>query len=175
MRRAALLMLAVAVAAAARAFDVPKWMTERFEGRTLLPVEGVWLWNSGALVAVEADSYGALTFTLMESPDPLIDTPVRIGAGRFGGESGTYDVELTTSVDPSKKRPVPSTANFVARLTGEGHLSLTPYSTGIKVDAFRLIPYLLRLSVKRGKAPAGLDGAVRVWPSTGTPEFPVVL
>ena len=67
------------------AYDVQSEYIERFEGRNLTPIEGLWLWNSGALVAIESNPRGTVKLTLVDSPDPLIDTPRDIGHGSFGG------------------------------------------------------------------------------------------
>lgn len=159
----------------AAAVDIPDSALARFEGRQLTPVEGLWLWNSGALVAIEADSRGAITLTLVASPDPLVTPPLVIGKGVFGGAPSTYNLELNTLGNASSKPKIPRTARFTAKIAENRRLSLSPYSSGLKINAWRLIPYLFRFSVSKEKSPGGLDGAIRVWPPLGTPEFPVIL
>lgn len=158
-----------------QAFDVPTKLTKRFDGRTLTPIEGVWLWNNGALVSIAADSRGQIVLTLEDSPDPFIVTPVVIGTGKFGGIEGTYDVELKVSSNLSERKNKFKKARFILKLTDKGRLSLSPYSTGLKINAWRLIPYLFRFSVSENKEPNNKDGAIRVWPPYGSPEFPIIL
>lgn len=158
-----------------KAVDVPQNVIARFGDRALLPIEGVWMWNSGATVAIESATNGRITLILVDSPDPTMDTPLKIGEGEFGGAAGTYIVRLLTSGDLKGKRTDMRSTNFIVKLTDKGRLSLTPYSTGLKVHLWRLVPYLFRFSVSKDKAPAGLDGAIRIWPPLGTPEFPVIL
>lgn len=160
---------------AAHAYDVPSYATERFGNRPLRAAEGVWLWDSGALVTIEADEQGVLTLTLVDTPDPLIDTPCVIGTGRFAGQPGTYNIELVTEGDVMKKNNLGKKARFIGKFINNSRLSLSPYSTGLKINAWRMIPYLLRISVTQQKAPDAIDGAIRVWPNLGSPEFPVIL
>ena len=168
-------ILVTVTALACRGYDVPESVTEPFNGRHLTPIEGVWLWNSGALVTIQADGQGAILLTLVDSPDPLVETPQVIGNGHFGGNAGTYNLEFITTGDLKEKSWKSGTVKYVAKLTGENRISLTPYNTGLKVNAWRLIPYLFRFSVSKDKKPSGIDGAIKVWPPLGSPEFPVVL
>ena len=157
-----------------RAYDIPEAYTERFGTRTLSAPEGLWVWNSGAIVAIESAGNGAYVLTLVQSDDPFEDTPRPIGHAHFGGQENTYVLELNTVVNAGKKKSSPKTAKFTARLTGN-RLTLEPINSGLNVNMWRLVPYLFRFSVTRNPAPRGVDGAVRVWPVTGSPDFPVTL
>lgn len=171
----ALLIIFALVTLATNAYDVPESLKERFRGRHLTPAEGLWLWSSGAIVAVEADANGALTLTMVETLDPLASVPFVIGTGKFSGKEGTYDIELVVKADLSKPGPIKKKAKFIAKITNGKRLSLAPYSTGLKINLWRLVPYLFRFSVSTQNEPADLHGAIKIWPSTGTPEFPVIL
>lgn len=173
--RSIVLLIVALTGIACYAYDVPSYATERFGTRPLRAAEGVWLWDSGALVTIEADEQGVITLTLVDSPDPLIDTPCVIGTGRFAGQPNTYNIELVTEGDVMKKNNLGKKARFIAKIINNSRLSLSPYSTGLKINAWRMIPYLLRISVTQQKAPDAIDGAIRVWPNLGTPEFPVIL
>lgn len=176
LRRALFILTVVcAVWQTATGYDVPATYRQRFGDRHLTPVEGIWLWNSGALVAIESDGHGAVKVTLLESNDPVIETPQVLGSGTFGGRHDTYNLELKTSANACGKSQSGKTAKFVADLSTPGRLTLRPYSTGLKVNAWRLLPYLFRFSVSRDKAPDGIEGAIRVWPDNGSPEFPIEL
>lgn len=156
-------------------YDVPSYATERFGQRPLKAAEGVWLWDSGALVAIETDAQGRMTLTLVDSPDPMIDTPRVIGTGTFAGQPNTYNIELETMGDAVKKSKSGKKVRFIARIINDRRISLSPYATGLKVNAWRLLPYLFRFSVTKQNTPDALDGAIRVWPNLGSPEFPVIL
>lgn len=155
-------------------FDIPKSVAEKFEGRTLSPIEGAWLWNSGALVVIESDSHGAVTLTLVDSPDPLQETPRIIGHGSFTGSTNSYKVELIADGSVARPSATHRTVKFLATVS-DNHISLKPYSTGLKVNLWRLVPYLFRFSITSQGEPSGTLGAVRVLPSTGSPELPVIL
>lgn len=173
-----LLVAAVALLGATlavRAYEVAPEYTEPFRNRGVAPVEGVWLWNTGALVSVRAGIDGSILLTLVESPDPLIETPQVIGHGKFGGSDGTYILELKTAGDLSGMSSTSAKARFIATVGRGGRMSLKPYSTGLRVNAWRLVPYLFRFSVSKDNAPQGIDGAIRVYPVSPSPEFPIVL
>lgn len=155
--------------------DLPLTETQRFEGRILTPVEGLWLWNSGALVAIEANANGGVTLTLVDSPDPLLDTPQIIGTGTYGGSPGTYNMQLKTKGDANSKLVGKKEAKFIAKISDGNRLKLSPYSNSLKINLWRLVPYLFRYSVHRERQPDDIDGAIRVFPLLGSPEFPVVL
>lgn len=175
LKRFVLTLFLAAFVIAANGQTVPKKVIERFGERNLLPIEGVWQWNSGAMVVIESIGNGRIVLTLVESPDPLVDTPKVIGSGQFGGTENTYNIELTTQGSIAENPGKKGTAKFIAKITNGGRLSLTPYSTGIKVNVWRLVPYLFRFSVTKEKKPANLDGAIKIWPALGSPEFPVIL
>ena len=151
-------------------------MREKFEERVLTPIEGVWLWNSGAIVAIEADTRGSLTLTLEDSPDPELKTPCVIGTGTYSGASATYNVDLLPNVDLVRKKSKIGVEKVRLQCIVDGsRLKIKPYSTGYTVSLWRLIPYLFRMSVTRKNEPDNLYGAIRVWPPVGSSELPVVL
>lgn len=174
-RSALLLVCWALVGATTHAYDFPRSYTEKFEGRTLVPVEGLWLWNSGAIVEIKANSTGAITLTLLDTPDPDIDTPVVIGTGTFAGKENTYDVQLVTKGNLIDRKANRGKADFVLTINNNRRLSLSPYSTSLKVNLWRLVPYLFRFSVRHDAKPDRLDGAIRLWPLQGSPENPIVL
>lgn len=174
MRRfSAILFLLVALTV--RAVEIPSDVRNHFEGRILTPIEGVWLWNSGAMVSIDADSKGGIVLTLVDCPDPLVETPAVIGSGVYAGAADTYNIDLKTMSDAVSKKTKIRSVKYVAKLINNSRLSLTPYSTSIKISPWRLIPYMFRFSLSKEKAPSGIDGAIKIWPPLGSPEFPVVL
>lgn len=175
LRRLVWLTVFLAAVIPLRAYDFDPELKRPFEGRQLTPIEGLWLWNTGAVVSIQADARGAITLTLVGTPDPYIETPVIIGTGAFSGSQDSYNIELKTSGQLKAHDNKGKRARFMARIQDGDRLSLTPYSTGIHVNVWRLVPYLFRFSVGKKDAPAGLDGAVRIWPGNGNPLFPVVL
>lgn len=168
-------LILLLVDAPAGAVTLSESWVKRFEGRELTPVEGLWLWNSGALVAISSDSRGHIVLELIDSPDPLVVTPIVIGEGTFGGTPDTYNLKFYGVTKKTNTLSRRHTTSYIAKLSENTRLSLTPYSSGLKINAWRLIPYLFRFSVSRNEPPSGVEGAIRVWPPSGSPEFPIVL
>lgn len=159
------------------AFDIEHSdVAVRFNRPDVTPIEGIWLWNSGALVSIESDSRGNLTVSLIDIPDPLIETPIVIGSGKFGGHENTYVFELTAKIDATPRSgKLKKLTKFIAKLENGRRLSLSPYSTGYKINLLRLLPYLFRIGVTKNDSPDGVNAAIRVYPLTPSPEFPVIL
>ncbi|MDE6396230.1 MAG: hypothetical protein K2K84_03055, partial [Muribaculaceae bacterium] len=159
------LLYAVLLLTAARAacFNVADSLKSRFENRPLLPIEGVWQWNDQAVIMIEGDETGRLEITLLHSPDPAIETPLAIGTGHPGGKARQFIIEMDKDLK-SKRLPTNKRARFIATIDADRRLVLTPYSTGIslKMNLWRALPYLGRISVNREKQPDGLSGAWRL-------------
>ncbi len=163
----------VAVMAAA-GYVVPESVLAEFEGRRLTPIEGVWVWSSGATVAIVADERGNITMTLLDSPDPIVEVPQVMGAGSFAGKQNSYNVRLSSSIDNATGRFKSKKQQCILTIA-DGMLLIAPYSTGYRVNLWRLVPYLFRFSVTKDKAPDGAEGAVRVYPIRANPLIPPVL
>lgn len=157
------------------AYELSDSVTQRFGSHPLTPIEGIWVWNSGAVVAITGDTAGNISLELIDSNDPLVATPINIGYGTFAGKPGSYTINLYTVSDKSRGKLSKRTTKYIATLADSSRLTLTPYSTGLKINAWRLIPYLFRFSVSRKDPPTGIEGAIRIWPPYGSPEFPIVL
>lgn len=172
--RAICLAIVAIIAALGHTFEIPETYTASFKGAVLTPVDGVWMWNSGAVVSIKSDSNGGFDITLLDSPDPDIQTPEKIGHGYFSGTPGKYDVELFSKKGLRHKHPFSNKVSFVATVSEHGRLILTPQNK-VWIDAWRIIPYLFRVSVRRTSPPDKTETAIRIWPRTGSPEMPVVL
>lgn len=155
--------------------EVADSVTARFEGRALRDIEGVWQWKTGATVAISVDDRGLVELVLVDTTDPLIDTPQVMGTGTFGGKKGLYHLKLHSGTNRDSGTFDESTHDFVAQIDNDGQLILKPFSTGYKISVRRLLPYLFRLSITNQSAPDGIEGARRIYPRYGTPDFPVVL
>ncbi len=172
------LLFAVLLLTAARAacFNIADSLKSRFDNRTILPVEGVWQWNDRAVIMIESDETGQLEITLLHSPDPAVETPLTIGKGYPGGKARQYIIEMDKELK-SKRLPTKKRARFVATVDNDRRLVLAPYSNGInlKLNLWRALPYLGRISMSREKEPDGLSGAWRLYPPTPDPLNPIVL
>lgn len=146
----------------------------RMSGRPLLPMEGVWeMTADGAVIAIERindprrGGTSAYALTAISMPDRSIEPGTRMGTAIDTADPRKLDAKIyTKSHDGELSAP----ADFVISLDGTGHrLSLSHYRQGIKVNLWRMIPYMFRYSVgKRDERPRGLDGMVRVYPPSSS-------
>lgn len=155
--------------------NVPQRVKDRFSNSEIADIEGVWLWNSGAVVVNELMADGTLVLTLIDCDDPTVETPLKIGYGRFGSKDNVFDLEMFTQKDAFSSKTTPGTVHILAQLTDNGYLSLTPYSKGIKLQLNRLLPYLFGIKISKESAPGPTNGAIRLYPRFGTPADPVIL
>lgn len=135
-----------------------------FDGKAMMPIEGVWrMSGSEGLFAVVADP-GTIFFRLIvvESPDRNILPGTVMGACTAAGRADCYDARIYTSGDTgilSKPK------RFTVTLADDGRLIMVPVTNKLKVNLWRFLPYMFRMTVTRvNNRPDNLDGAVRVFP-----------
>lgn len=143
--------------------------------RAASPLEGTWQWSSGATVDIRTDDNGTLILTLTDSPDPAITTPQPLGYATPGGTPDVSRATIHTTPYVKTGGFTDKTIQVKLRLSADGHLGIEPYDTGLRVNMWRIVPWLFRFSVSRNKEPEGLEGAVRIHPRTGTAANPLVL
>lgn len=135
-----------------------------FDGKAMMPIEGVWrMSGSEGLFAVVADP-GTIFFRLIvvDSPDRNILPGTVMGACTAAGRADCYDARIYTSGDSgilSKPK------RFTVTLADDCRLIMVPVTDRLKVNLWRFLPYMFRMSVTRvNNRPDNLDGAVRVFP-----------
>lgn len=135
-----------------------------FDGKAMMPIEGVWrMSGSEGLFAVIADP-GTIFFKLIvvDSPDRNILPGTVMGACTAAGRADCYDARIYTSGDTgilSKPK------RFTVTLDDDGRLIMVPVTNKLKVNLWRFLPYMFRMTVTRvNNRPDNLDGAVRVFP-----------
>lgn len=147
----------------------------RLEGRTLAPVEGVWrISGSDGMFAVVADA-GTIFYRIVviDSPDRSVLPGTVMGACTAAGRADSYDAWLYTSGEAGLlSRP----KRFTLSLADDGRLIMVPVVNKLKLNLWRLLPYMFRMSVSRvNDRPNNLDGAVRVYPEAAasplTPRY----
>lgn len=144
-----------------------------FDGKAMAPVEGVWrMSGSEGLFAVVADS-GTIFFKLIvvDSPDRNILPGTVMGACTAVGKADCYDARIYISSDTgilSKPK------RYTITLADDGRLIMEPVTNKLKVNLWRFLPYMFRMTVTRvNNRPDNLDGAVRVFPpATASPLIP---
>lgn len=135
-----------------------------FDGRQLAPIEGVWqVHDDGAMLLITKES--ASTFSIILLDSPLLDAPTGVTIGRAvaTADADRYDATLERGALADRKlRPT----RLVLSVTADGMLRFVPYSTGVKINLKRWVPYLLRIVENNDKRPNGLMGARRIFPLT---------
>ncbi|MDE7376742.1 MAG: hypothetical protein K2N16_07820 [Muribaculaceae bacterium] len=133
-----------------------------FAGRQLEPVEGVWqIHDDGAMLLIAKES--ASTFSIILLDSPLLDAPTGVAIGRAvaTADADRYDATLERgAITDSKLR----STRLVLSVTTDGMLRFAPYSTGVKLNLRRWVPYLFRIVESNNTRPAGLMGARRIFP-----------
>lgn len=136
-----------------------------FSGKGPAPIEGVWrISGSEGLFAVVADP-GSIFFRLVvvDSPDRNVLPGTVMGACTAVGRNNSYDARIYTSGATTGILSRPR--RFTVTLSDEGRLIMEPVTDKLKVNLWRFLPYMFRVSVTRvNDRPNNIDGAVRVYP-----------
>ena len=146
-----------------------------FAGRAVAAIEGVWrLSGSEGMFAVVADP-GTIFYRLIvvDSPDRNILPGTVMGACTAAGRKDCFDARIYTSGATgllSKPR------RFTLTLDDDRRLIMVPVTNKLKVNLWRFLPYMFRVTVTRvNDRPNNLDGAVRIFPapasSSLTPRY----
>ena len=155
-------------------------IVRRLSANPIDDAEGLWrIAGDGALIAIERfnstdlpDSHITLySLTMVDAPQRHPRPGTLIGYMTPTARRGSFDAVIYSELNDAVKLERPK--KFVIALNGDGHMSITPVKSGLKVNLWRLVPYLFRFSVSVGSnRPAGLDGAIRVWPEPDPPTSP---
>lgn len=144
--------------------------------RSLPPtsIEGVWeLTDNGAVIAVEKtqepmkSGSDAYRMVYVAGPDTSLPHGSVIGYVVQGSTTKSYDVRIYTRIecDDNGDIFVSNPQSFALTITDDSRLELRHYMVGLKVNAWRLLPYMLgRVVSKRDDRPRNLDGMVRIFP-----------
>jgi len=159
----------------AASYIVPDSIAGRYENRRLTDIEGVWVWSSGATIAVEAADGANISLILLDSPDPAVVVPQTMGTGHIAGNGKGYDVDIRSKIDNATGRLTSSTEKCIVSVDADGVMSIQPYSTRYRLNLWRFMPYLFRYSISKDKAPDGVNGAVRIYPQSPNRLLPPTL
>lgn len=144
--------------------------------RTLPPtsIEGVWeLTDNGTVIAVERayeplkSGAGAYRIVYVVGPDSSLPHGSVIGYVTPGSTTKSYDARIYTHIecDDNGDIIVSKPQSFAMTITDDSRLELRHYRVGLKVNAWRLLPYMLgRVISKSDDRPRNLDGMVRIFP-----------
>lgn len=131
------------------------------------PIEGVWrIAGDGAVFAVLPGEGGddAFRLVIVDSPDMSVLPMTEFGTARRTAVAGRYDACLSASLTSGTS--VRRDRNLIISLRDDGSLIFEPYKKGLKLNLWRVLPYMFRFSVaSQNTRPSDIDGAVRLYPA----------
>lgn len=145
------------------------------------PIEGLWMMtDDGARFAIIADSDESrltpqefLLMVIVDSPDRSVKPGTVFGVAAQSAAKGVFDALIISDLDPDSRFKA---KNFLLKLGDEGRLSIIPVRKGLRINLWRLVPYLFRHSVKSvNNRPEELDGAIKIYPAPAKPFQPRIL
>lgn len=145
----------------------------RMSQQPMVGIEGIWRFPAtGQTIVIERDDRDAMRFRIVAvTSDGMaagLDDGTLLGYAVATARNGAYDATLS-AIDPDgslRSDAVSKGRNmrFTLDLAG-GRLSFTPVKRGVRVNWWRLFPYMFRFSVRAyDDRRKGLDGCIRVWP-----------
>ncbi|WP_295731694.1 hypothetical protein [uncultured Muribaculum sp.] len=155
-------------------YDNPDSVRAEMRRRALHRIEGIWSFPSdGASIAIErhrdmskpGGSDGVhYRMVVLRSPCRSLRPGTVMGYLSATAKPGIYAAEIYTAGDggPVLRRP----KRFTLTLVDDAHLTFRQHSRKLKVNLWRLIPYMSRISMRLSDsdAPTDLDGCTRVFP-----------
>lgn len=107
---------------------------------------------------------------LLDSPSPMLQPGTLMG---WLSPSAKPDHYTATIYTKQKKTRLTSPRPFVLHLADDGHLVMRGIRKGLVINPWRLLPYMLRGTVKyRDDTPQDLDGFLKKWPVPRNPQNP---
>ena len=146
---------------------------ERLAAMPLHIIEGIWQFPSdGATIVIERDGAcdspesGATanyTMKILRSPVRSILPGTEMGTLTATSKRGVYTASIFTDTDGGSRMIKPK--RFILTLNDDGHLSFRKQGKSIKIQLWRLLPYVSRLGIRiNDDSPRDLDGCRRVYP-----------
>ncbi len=136
-----------------------------FGNRAADPIEGVWhvTTDDEGVFSIVRDPHSSRYIILVtNSADRTIIPGSVMGVAAPTARKGVFDARIHTSAANGK---LSKPKRFTLSLSPEGLLSFRPVNKGLKINVWRLLPYMFRRAVRSvdDRDPA-LDGAVRIFP-----------
>ncbi len=134
----------------------------RLSGRHLDPIEGEWsLTGGGDIIIVEqGDRY---VIEVLDSPDRSVIPGTVIGYAYETAVKGSYKATIFSILSGNS---VDKSRDLILKLNDSEHLSFVEIKSGVKINPWRLLPYMFRgLIVPVNNRDDNLDGAVRRLPA----------
>lgn len=169
-----LILAAVAVVTPMAADTLPGYdtrdeITSRLSQLPLVDIEGIWLFPAtGQTIVVERDDEDAMSFRVVAALRSLtgVSAGTLLGHVTPTARTGSFDAMLTgmTANGKPQGHSAMRPTRFTLSLTSD-RLAFTPVHRGVKINWWRLFPYMFRFSVRTtDDRQQGLDGCIRLWP-----------
>lgn len=144
-------------------------------------IEGIWQFMpDGATIAIERaqvsveSQINRYNVVIVSSVDDNVDDGTLIGYVYPTASANQFTAELYSSIQGNKSLKL---KKYVLELTDKGRLTFKSGNTKVRLDFWRWLPYLFRISVARDKKSSNaIDGCVKIYPIV--PEarsFPIYL
>ena len=155
-------------------YDNPDSVRKAMQMRPLHKIEGIWTFPSdGGSIAIERHTDNTLRgeddairyrMVVMRSPCRSLRPGTLMGCISATARPGIYAAEIYTSGNGGATLRNPK--RFTLTLIDDAHLTFRQHSRRIKVNLWRLIPYMSRISVRLtdSDAPKDIDGCIRMFP-----------
>lgn len=165
---------------ASTSFTDVSWNPDSVKARmSQLPLdqlEGLWrMSDDGALLAIERHRHPSAPATdmnhgyrivMVQSPSRHPRPGTLVGYASPTAKAGIYEARIYTSLTDrlGLERP----RRFLINLNNsENRFTLKPIKSGIKLNLWRLVPYMFRYSVRvSSNRPDDIDGAFRMFPQS---------
>ncbi len=156
-----------------------KEVRQRFDEGDIHDIEGIWRFvDDGSVMAIERfvpdeipdNGNASYRIIVVKSPTRALSPGTLMGYVSPTAKKGVYDASVYTAYDGL--RGLHKKRRFCLSLGDDGLLSFTQYRQGVKLNLWRLIPYMFRYSIRYSSdRPKGLDGCVRIWPPSVSVPF----
>lgn len=144
----------------------------RLQSMPLNNIEGIWQFPAdGAQVVIERftpDNYrddGATRYRLVviQSPRLSVRPGTVMGYMIPSAKKGYYDARIYTAFDGGLHLSTPT--KFILKHSDDGRLSFVEHKTGVKVNLWRMVPYMFRYSISaQDNRPEDMNGCVKIFP-----------
>lgn len=143
-------------------------------------IEGLWQFTAnGATIAIERyidnntphDGASRYRIVIVSSPRLSIRPGTVMGIMIPTAKPNVYDAHIYTDFDGGTT--LTGAKRFVLTLSEDSRLAFNQDKSGIKINLWRILPYMFRYSVTyKNERPRNLDGCVRIYPTPSTPLQP---
>ena len=158
----------------AKGFE-PTAVDSIFADKALAPIEGVWrVTGEETLFAVVADP-GTIFYRIIvvDATDRSLLPGTLMGAATATAQKNSFDALIYSHCSGGA---LSKPKRFTLTIHDNCRLVMTPVTNKLRVNLWRLLPYMYRFSVTRvNNRPDNLDGALRIFPAASkartTPRY----